>query len=127
MSRLVYSHHLWNPHIACRGWTVSVTQVLLMASPLSGLLRGVQQRSSANCHLGVCAMGLLSSSLWAIYAMVGPPALPLAAQLVFHMQHHSFASHGTSEQQPLGHLCHGGLPCLSRKLQPPNSCRRMQQ
>ena len=54
----------------CRGWTVSVTQVLLMASPLSGLLRAIQQRSSANFHLGVCAMGLLSSSLWAIYAMV---------------------------------------------------------
>ena len=54
----------------CRGWTVSVTQVLLMASPLSGLLRAIQQRSSANFHLGVCAMGLLRSSLWAIYAMV---------------------------------------------------------
>ena len=55
----------------CRGWTVSVTQVLLMASPLSGLLRAVQQRSSANFHLGVCSMGLVSSTLWTIYAMVG--------------------------------------------------------
>ncbi|CAK0786505.1 hypothetical protein CVIRNUC_009718 [Coccomyxa viridis] len=50
------------------GWTVSVTQVLLMASPLSGLLRAVQQRSSANFHLGVCSMGLVSSTLWTIYA-----------------------------------------------------------
>ena len=41
-----------------------------MASPLSGLLKAIQQRSSANFHLGVCAAGLLSSSLWAIYAMV---------------------------------------------------------
>ena len=55
---------------------MSVTQVLLMASPLSGLLRAVRQRSSAKFHLGVCAMGLLSSSLWAIYAMVSPPAPP---------------------------------------------------
>lgn len=57
----------------CRGWTVSVTQVLLMASPLSGLLRAVQQRSSANFHLGVCSMGLVSSTLWTIYAMVALP------------------------------------------------------
>ena len=53
-----------------RGWTVSITQVLLMASPLSGLLTAIRQRTSANFHLGVCAAGLLSSSLWGIYAMV---------------------------------------------------------
>lgn len=41
-----------------------------MASPLSGLLTAVRQRTSANFHLGVCAAGLLSSTLWAIYAMV---------------------------------------------------------
>ncbi|CAL5222957.1 g5398 [Coccomyxa viridis] len=67
---MVLQEHSTQPTVvALWGWTVSVTQVLLMASPLSGLLRAIQQRSSANFHLGVCAMGLLSSSLWAIYAM----------------------------------------------------------
>ena len=60
--------HTW----VCRGWAVSVTQVLLMASPLSGLLKAIQDRSSANFHLGMCAAGLLTSCLWAIYAMVSP-------------------------------------------------------
>ncbi|BDA45870.1 probable sugar transporter SWEET1 [Coccomyxa sp. Obi] len=51
------------------GWSVSVTQVLLMASPLSGLLNSIKQRSSANFHLGLCLMGLISSAMWSIYAM----------------------------------------------------------
>ena len=67
--------------MACRGWAVSVTQVLLMASPLSGLLKAIQERSSANFHLGMCAAGLLTSCLWAIYAMVRPAALAQAGLL----------------------------------------------
>ncbi|KAK9901588.1 hypothetical protein WJX75_003628 [Coccomyxa subellipsoidea] len=39
-----------------------------MASPLSGLLRAIKQRSSANFHLGLCLLGLLSSAMWTIYA-----------------------------------------------------------
>ncbi len=41
-----------------------------MASPLSGLLNAWKQRSSASFHLGVCLMGLISSCMWAIYAVV---------------------------------------------------------
>ncbi|EIE20720.1 hypothetical protein COCSUDRAFT_54208 [Coccomyxa subellipsoidea C-169] len=55
--------------ISLWGWAVSITQVLLMASPLSGLLNAWKQRSSANFHLGVCLMGLISSCMWAIYAV----------------------------------------------------------
>ena len=54
------------------GWAVSITQVLLMASPLSGLIEAFRTRSSANFHLGVCIMNLLSSSMWTLYSVVRP-------------------------------------------------------
>ena len=54
----------------CRGWAVSVTQVLLMASPLSTIYKAIQQRTSASFHLGLCAMGLVTSTMWVIFALV---------------------------------------------------------
>ena len=62
-----------------RGWAVSITQVLLMASPLSGVSKAIKQRSSAGFHLGMCLMNLLSSAMWTIYAVVR--ALPNAVQV----------------------------------------------
>jgi hypothetical protein len=65
--------------ISLWGWAVSCTQVLLMASPLSGIIEAVKTRSSANFHLGVCIMNLVSSSMWTFYSVVRlhmfPPAL----------------------------------------------------
>lgn len=52
------------------GWAVSVTQILLMASPLSGLIKAFETRSSASFHLGVCSMNLASSSMWTLYSVV---------------------------------------------------------
>lgn len=52
------------------GWAVSVTQVLLMASPLSTMYKAVKERSSASFHPLLCIMGLISSTLWAVYALV---------------------------------------------------------
>ena len=52
------------------GWAVSSTQVVLMASPLSGLIEAVRARSSANFHLGVCIMNFLSCAMWTLYSVV---------------------------------------------------------
>ncbi|CAK0734024.1 hypothetical protein CVIRNUC_000372 [Coccomyxa viridis] len=51
------------------GWAVSVTQVLLMASPLSTIYKAIQQRTSASFHLGLCAMGLVTSTMWVIFSL----------------------------------------------------------
>lgn len=69
-----------------RGWAVSITQVLLMASPLSGLFSAIKLRSSAGFHLGMCLMNLISSAMWTVYAVVG--LLPRAV----HHVHHSMTS-----------------------------------
>ena len=47
-----------------------MTQVLLMASPLSTIYKAIQQRTSASFHLGLCAMGLVTSTMWVIFALV---------------------------------------------------------
>ena len=60
----------------CRGWAVSVTQVLLMASPLSTIYKAIQQRTSASFHLGLCAMGLVTSTMWVIFSLVSTRPLP---------------------------------------------------
>lgn len=49
---------------------MSVTQVLLMASPLSTIYKAIQERSSASFHLGLCAMGLVTSTMWVVFSMV---------------------------------------------------------
>lgn len=53
-----------------RGWAVSCTQILLMASPLSTIYKAVVHRDSASFHIGLCVMGLLMSAMWTIYAVV---------------------------------------------------------
>lgn len=59
------------------GWAVSITQVLLMASPLSGLIEALKTRSSANFHLGICIMNLVSSSMWTVYSVVRATRKPM--------------------------------------------------
>ena len=49
-----------------RGWAVSITQVLLMASPLSTMYKAVKSRSSASFHPLLCIMGLVSSTLYVL-------------------------------------------------------------
>ena len=41
-----------------------------MASPLSTIYKAFQQRTSASFHLGLCAMGLVTSTMWVIFALV---------------------------------------------------------
>ena len=53
-----------------------MTQVLLMASPLSTIYKAIQQRTSASFHLGLCAMGLVTSTMWVIFALVSARPLP---------------------------------------------------
>ena len=62
----------------CRGWAVSVTQVLLMSSPMSTIYKAVKERTSASFHLGLCAMGLVTSTMWTVYSMVSLYTCPLA-------------------------------------------------
>lgn len=52
--------------LGSRGWAVSVTQVLLMASPLSTMYKAVKERSSASFHPLLCIMGLISSTLYVL-------------------------------------------------------------
>lgn len=50
-------------------WTVSVTQILLFASPLSTLYKAVVSRNSASFHLGLSIMSIISSAMWCIYGI----------------------------------------------------------
>lgn len=61
--------------MVCRGWAVSITQVVLMASPLSTLYKAVRDRSSASFHPYLCVMGLVSSVLYAFLSLFGITAL----------------------------------------------------
>ena len=61
----------------CRGWAVSVTQVLLMSSPMSTIYKAIKERTSASFHLGLCAMGLVTSTMWTVYSMVSLSTHPL--------------------------------------------------
>lgn len=66
---ITLSSELVHAHI-CRSWTVSVTQVLLFAAPLSTILQAIRDRSSASFHLGLAVMGFVSSSMWTVYGSV---------------------------------------------------------
>lgn len=50
-------------------WTVSATQILLFASPLSTLYKAVVSRNSASFHLGLSIMSVISSAMWCIYGI----------------------------------------------------------
>lgn len=52
------------------GWAVAVTQVFLMASPLSTMWKAIKERNSASFHALYCIMGLVSSTMWVVYSMV---------------------------------------------------------
>ena len=82
ITSLPFSHG--HPKLAapfCRSWTVSVTQILLFASPLSTLYKAVVSRNSASFHLGLSIMSVISSAMWCIYGIV--------SQAFTHITHHS--------------------------------------
>ncbi|KAK9804872.1 hypothetical protein WJX72_009611 [[Myrmecia] bisecta] len=64
------------------GWTVSVTQVVLFASPLSTLYQAVKQRSSASFHLGLSIMSFISSLMWTIYGLTSKNLFLLVPNLL---------------------------------------------
>ena len=108
----------------CRSWTVSATQILLFASPLSTLYKAVVSRNSASFHLGLSIMSVISSAMWCIYGIV--------SQIFTHVTHHSedFQSFG-----PL-HAIHCDTPqchstCFplwvnSTEVLTPNTCLPLQ-
>ena len=72
-----------------------------MASPLTGLIAAIKQRTSAGFHLGICLMNLLSSAMWTIYSVVC--VLPHTLARNAHVSTAQLSGHVscTSAQHPL--------------------------
>ena len=60
--------------VSCRGYSVAATQVILMASPLSTMLKAIRERRCDSFHPGLCIMGFVMSLFWTIYAAVSTHA-----------------------------------------------------